>query len=419
MRALCTLWVCLFLPAAGAAALEEVVLQVDDPGGAAGRVGAPVSVPVDLEALFGPQARPPSWFLEEVGGEPDVRAHPRFLPSQFEPDAPGSNRGRLWWLMPAGPEGRRQFKFSLVMIKMAPVWEVQVDRERQRVDLKERQQPVLRYNHGTVPVPEGTHPHFAAGESYARGDYISPLFGPDGEELTEDYPRDHPHHRGVWWSWPVTRWGEQVADIWAVRGVWSRPVALRRVEARLVLAVIRAENCWKFGKDETPIVREEVVIRAFRQTGRSRFVDVEVALTALVDGVAIGGRPKAGYGGFSLRAAPCKDRQITPHADPAGANPRRAWIDYSGVFPGGKGPAGVTLLEHVTNPDYPSDLHQYPGCNCVMPAFPGAREVALSKEKPLVLKHRLWIHPGGPEEAKLADVWASYAEPPKVNVVKE
>ena len=250
---------------------------------------------------------------------------------------------------------------------------------------------------------------------YARGDYISPLYGPGGEALTDDYPRDHPHHRGVSWSWPVTRLNDEVRDIWAVLGVWARPVAMHRVSTGPVLAVLRADSLWKWG-DTKPIVHEQVVIRAFHSGSLGRFVDVDVTLTAMVSGVAIGGRPKRGYGGFAFRAAPAKERAIATHSDPVGADPRRAWIDYSGVFADGKGRVGVTILEHRTNPDYPSDLHQYPSCNCVMPAFPGAREVHLLKGKPLLLRHRLWIHPGAAEEKTAADVWSAYCTPPKVTL---
>jgi hypothetical protein len=51
-----------------------------------------------------------------------------------------------------------------------------------------------------------------------------------------------------------------------------------------------------------------------------------------------------------------------------------------------------------------------------MPAFPGEREVPLTKEKPLVMRHRLWIHAGMSDAQKLADVWAAYANPPKATV---
>ncbi len=414
---------------AQAAFAGGVVLEVSDPDGSAANVAAPVALPLDMAELFGERVSTGGWHLSESGAGTQAGEPSPVIPTQFEPSRPGSKRGTLWWIMPAGAEGQRRFHLTRILAKSPPVWQVERDSRRQCVDVIElgaweprparSKLPVLRYNQGSVPVPDGTHPHFAPGESYERGDYIHPLFGPDGEELTDDYPKDHPHHRGVWWSWPVTRWKDQVADIWAVVGVWSRPVATRRIESGRVFAVIEAENVWKFGKDEVPIAREEVLIRAFPQTEGCRFVDVEVRLTALAEGVTIGGRPKAGYGGFSLRAAPCERRQITRFTDPEGASPRRAWLDYSGVFAGGKGPAGVAIYEHVTNPDYPNPLHEYPGCNCVMPAYPEAREVPLSKEKPLVLRHRLWIHTGFADKRKLADVWTSYANPPIVTIAKQ
>ena len=406
-------------PAAG-----QTIIEVSDADGTAARVGAPVSVNVEMSKLSGGKVHASGWHLSEIGA---AASRTGATPVQFVPDAPESSKGRLWWLMPKGSQTKRRFGLSLVKLTSTPTLQVNHDKTRQLIDVNElrlpgrdsAELPVLRYNHGTVPVREGTHPHFAQGESYERGDYISPLFGPDGQELTEDYPKDHPHHRGVWWSWPVTRWKDQVADIWAVAGVWSRPVAIRRIAAGPVMALIEVENVWEFGKDQQPIAREEVLIRAFRQSDRCRFVDVEIRLTALADDVAIGGRPKAGYGGFSLRAAPCQQRKITAFTDPAESASRRSWLDYSGLFAGGTGTAGVTIFEHAANPDYPNPLHEYPACNCVMPAYPEAREVVLPKDEPLVLKHRLWIHTGGADEKKLSDAWAAYANPPQVSIVDE
>ena len=36
---------------------------------------------------------------------------------------------------------------------------------------------------------------------YTRSNYIHPLYALDGEVLTEDFPEDHPHHRGIFWAW--------------------------------------------------------------------------------------------------------------------------------------------------------------------------------------------------------------------------
>jgi AcrR family transcriptional regulator len=38
-------------------------------------------------------------------------------------------------------------------------------------------------------------------EKFRRSCYIHPLYGLDGEVMTEDFPVDHRHHRGVFWAW--------------------------------------------------------------------------------------------------------------------------------------------------------------------------------------------------------------------------
>jgi len=388
--------------AASAANAREVVLAVSDSNGVAERRAVPVSQTVDLSGLAGGPVVPELLRLTEANTGVAV-------PVQFEADRPASRQGTLWFLLPPSATRERRLKLTLTTNRAPAAFTIKADPAGSFFDIAEGPLPVLRYNHGTVPVPAGVD------TNYARGDYLMPLFGPDGEVLTDDYPKDHPHHRGVGWSWPVTRWGNEVRDIWACQGVWARPVAMRRVEAGSVCALLHAESVWKWG-DTNPIVREEVVIRAFRKTGDDRFVDVEVRLTALAEGVAIGGRPHGGYGGFGLRAMPAQQRVITRHTDPAEVNPRRSWLDYSGRFAGGKGPAGLAILEHVANPIYPNALLEYPDLNYVMPAFPGEREVPLSKATPLVLRHRLWVHAGMAGEPALADVWAAYANPPQTRV---
>jgi len=421
----------LLLSAASPALANGLILVVADADAAAAAVGAPASVRLDLATIFGQTAKPKSLQLVELTGERE-RTGPA-LPAQFVADSERTSRGRLWWLMTPGPKGRRRFQLVASRQPAAGVVDARFDKKRQAVDVSDGGLPVLRYNQGTVPPPPEIVEHFQTKGKpplyYARGDYIHPLCGPDGEQLSDDYSLNHPHHRGVFWAWPVVRWKGEARDIWAVRvlptqpgGGWARPVSMRRVVSGPVLAVIDAQNVWKWG-DRTPIVREDVSIRVFRQQNRCRFVDIEVQLTALVDELSIGGRPNAGYGGFTFRTFPEFDeRKIDMHVDPANTTPRRAWFHLTGSFPGGKGPAGVALMEHVTNPDYPSWPNpqnadrvpgEYPRWRTVQPAWPGDREVRLAKNEPLLLKHRLWIHAGVSDEATLADVWSAYSSPPE------
>ena len=36
---------------------------------------------------------------------------------------------------------------------------------------------------------------------YICNNYIHPLYSPEGVVLTEEFPADHPYHRGVFWAW--------------------------------------------------------------------------------------------------------------------------------------------------------------------------------------------------------------------------
>lgn len=412
------------------------VLVVTDADGAAARVAAPVSIALDLAALGGGWGKVAALRLVEI----TKGAKAAVAPAQFVPQAKGSTRGTLWWLMPPGPKGERRFQLVRAAETDASRLILNVDAERKAVDVSDGGKPVLRYNQGTVPPP----PHIVQAyekkqkppQYFARGDYIHPICGPDGEALTDDYSLDHPHHRGLCWAWPVVRWKGEVRDIWAVAilppakgAIWARPVSMDRVEAGSVLAAIDAENVWKWG-DKDPVVREEVFLRAFRQENRCRALDVEVRLTALVDDLTLGGRPHASYGGFTFRTFPqFSGRKIDMHVDAPGSKPRRAWFHLTGNFPEGKGPAGMAMFESVANPDYPSFPRlktdnpdhvpgAYPAWRSVQPAWPGDREVPLVKGKTLVLKHRLWIHPELSDEATLADVWTAYANPPQVRIEK-
>jgi len=281
---------------------------------------------------------------------------------------------------------------------------VTVAKDEQFVDIHEGDRQVLRYWFGTAPLPAGV------AANYACGGYIHPLCGPDGEALTEAHAKDHPHHRGVMWTWPVLRWKDKVTDPWAVSGTWVRPEKLQAAEAGPAFARIVATSLWKWG-DKEPVLRESLTIQAFRSQGRSRIVDIALTFEALVDDLALGGRPHGAYGGFGLRMAPRNDQKITLLADPAAREPRRSWIEYSDTFAGGVGRVGIAIFEHVSNPLYPNALLQYPDLNYVMPAFPGEREFPLAKGKTLTLRHRLWIHPGHADEKALGEQWTAYAKP--------
>lgn len=272
------------------------------------------------------------------------------------------------------------------------------------VDLSEHGMPILRYNHSVTPVPEGI------GAEFARGDYVSRLYGLDGELLTDDYPKDHPHHRAVNWSWATIKWNDDMRDLFAVRGIWARPLGKPAVHPENGSMSVVAESIWKWD-DKTPVVHETVNIRTFPSNEQGRAIDFDIKLAALVENIEFCGRLDAGYSGFNIRMTPAQGQEIVFHTDSADTHPRRAWADYSFQFTSGNGRSGLAILQHAENPLYPSEWRKYPELNFFQPLYPGGKLIPMPKDKPIRLQYRLCIHRGGADQRALVAQWDAYNGP--------
>jgi hypothetical protein len=262
-------------------------------------------------------------------------------------------------------------------------------------EIVEGDRPVLRYNYQIVPVPDEVKPRIASGnEKYAvpRSDYIHPLYGLHGEVLTDDWTADHPHHRGIYWAWPEVDWQGKRGDLHALQEVFARPTGKIESAQGADFAEIEAENEWHFG-DGPAIVREMAVLRAWRQTDVGRAIDLEFRFVALGADVQVARRDRSHYGGLNIRLSPVVDQKIVTFTDPPEAALRVAWAHRSGTPRGGRWPTALTILQSPGNPDYPGDWVQYPNLSWIQPTFPASgTRYTLRKERPLVLRYRLWIH---------------------------
>ena len=370
----------------------------------------PVTVAANLARLLGPQVTPARLQLSEAG-------NPAPISVQFEPDTNGSLQGRLCWLIPPGRPGPRQFALTERAAPAEAVMQARPDATGRWL-ITDAGKPVLAYNYQTNAPGELLAKIQPGNLKYARprSDYIHPLYGPDGEELTRDWSVDHPHHRGIYWAWPEVDYGGQRGDLHALQRVFARPTGSCAGQSGPVFAQIEAENLWRWD-DQEPIVRERATIRAWRADAAGRCLDLEFRFTALKDGVAIARRETKLYGGLNIRLAKVQNQQILLHTDPAEASPRQAWAQLSGSFAGSELPAALAIFQKPTNPDYPGDWVKYPELNWLQPTFPAAgTRYVLKQGQPLVLQYRLWIQPGAAAEAKLTELWATFAHPPTATV---
>jgi hypothetical protein len=243
-----------------------------------------------------------------------------------------------------------------------------------------------------------------------RSDYIHPLYGPDGEMLTNDWPdADHPHHRGIFWAWPEVEYGSERGDLYALQRIFSRPTGRVKCVSGSDYAEIEAENRWIW-EERKAIVREWATIRACRASKGQRIIDLTVRMQALVDSVTIATRFTNSYGGLNIRMATPKNQNISHHSDTAVASPRRCWANFDGVFEGAQSVAGMTILQHRENPEYPGKWIDYPNLSWVQPTFPTPNtRYPLAKGKTLTLRYRLIVHQGGkPDDAALTKLWDEF-----------
>ena len=248
--------------------------------------------------------------------------------------------------------------------------------------------------------------------SVPRSDYIHPLYGLEGEMLTNDWPDGgHPHHRGIFWAWPEVKYGDQLGDIYALQRVFARPTGNVSYTNGPVYAEVDAENLWMWEEKEA-IVRENAVIRVYRSTPEGRIIDLTIKLLALKDSVTLATRFTNSYGGLNIRMQTPAEQDISYFTDEVGSLPLRAWSDFNGIFEGNKSKSGLTVLQHRENPEYPGAWRDYPDLAWVQPTFPTPEtRYLLSKNEPLVLRYRLIIHSGGKlTKDTLMKSWDAYHE---------
>ena len=276
--------------------------------------------------------------------------------------------------------------------------------------LSEGDAPVLTYNHGLVTdesVPE-TDPR------RSRACYVHPLWGLSGEVLTDDFPVDHYHHHGIFWTWPHVQIDGQEYDIWADHGgLRQRFVRWLARDVGPVAAVIGVENGWFLGDEKVMI--ERVWIRVYRAADEGRAVDLEFAWIPVDRPLTLWGAPGKSYGGLTIRFAPPsrtdENTVITVPSGPTEADLKEtplAWADFTSKFGKLSGPSGAALFVDPAHPDFPPTwLTRHYGPLCV--GWPGVNSQTFKPGEPIRLGYRVWIHAGAVTTEALQEAYDAYA----------
>jgi hypothetical protein len=274
--------------------------------------------------------------------------------------------------------------------------------------LSERGRPVFVYRHQMM-LTEGVP------EKYRRSTYIHPLFDLRGNAITDDFPKDHLHHRGLSWTWAHVGVAGEVHDLWACEGVRQVFEKWLAKENGPVCATIGVKNAWWTAQKK--VMDEWVWIRAFPASEDGRAIDVLLTLKAL-EPIQLSGRKEKGYSGFGLRYGP---RQATIITTPQGIEAadsdlkRFPWADESGKFAGSLLLSGAAIFQHPSNPSCPAGwcLRDY---GFIGVSWPGVEIINLEPGKALTLRFRVWVHDGDAKEGKVQEAYELFAKPPSLSI---
>jgi len=251
---------------------------------------------------------------------------------------------------------------------------------------------------------------------YERAGFIHPLYSLNEKSLTEDMPKDHPYHRGIFWAWHQIIWdNKQIADGWISQNISWEPSKIS-VQKKKKRTTLQSEMIWKSVLNDsisTPIVKEHTKISVHQSTSQYRIIDFDIQLFALKDSLKIGGSDdEKGYGGFCLRLKLPEDisfvsgnTELTPLETAVHAGP---WMNFAGSFDGKDSrKIGIAVFCHNSNPGRLQEwiLRKKESMQNIV--YPGRTPVALSKNG-LRLRYRLVIHDSNIERSDLENLYQEY-----------
>lgn len=274
-----------------------------------------------------------------------------------------------------------------------------------RLMLYDGEKPVYGYvfKDTTMPwVPESEHRKW-------RSCYIHPVYGIDGEVLTEDFPKDHYHHHGIFWSWPYMMIDGKTYDSWEYKNV--KPRMLEWVERKTdgqksATLTVREGMFPTEGDKEKSILSITTKVVTYAADETSRAIDLELTLAAVDRPITLQGRGGKSYGGLTIRfdGYPDRDSNVrtpkgeSPFGDGQGLvakgdlyNTPLPWVDFTRQFPGMDHRSGAALFVSKSHPDYPPTwLTRCYGPQCV--GWPGVKPATIEPDHPVVLRYRVYIH---------------------------
>jgi hypothetical protein len=238
-----------------------------------------------------------------------------------------------------------------------------------------------------------------ASERLIFNNYLHPVYNLNDKIITEEFPPDHMHHRGIFWAWhQVYLNNQRLGDLWMMENI-SQDVTDIKTKLNRDNAQLNTTVFWKSPdlQGDKSFIKEEASIIVHKKEPNLRKIDFEIVLKPIIPGVQIGGSDdEKGYGGFCVRVKlpentvfTSTEGRVTPQNLQIVAG---SWMDISASYNNSDEKSGLTILCHRSTPNYPEPwiLRQQASMQNIV--FPGRERINL--DKPVVLRYQVIIHNG-------------------------
>ncbi|HEY0457388.1 MAG TPA: PmoA family protein [Verrucomicrobiae bacterium] len=322
--------------------------------------------------------------------------------------------GDCWGIVQL-PQGKAQ-QYFIKPADYIKLSNLSCTRKATKLELKSENLSLMSYQAEPGPLPRAN-----IKELFIRGGYLHPINTLSGKTVTDDFPANHLHHHGVWWSWTKTEFQGRHPDFWnmgdgkgkvefvAVDKTWSGPVQCGFISRHRFVDLT--------GPEPIVALNETWEVHAYLPDIMAKFWMFDLVSTQTCATSSALKLPEYRYGGLGFRgnwAWNGKDKTdfLTSegeHDREKGQGTRGRWCDITGLVDGQK--VGIAILCHPDNFRAPQPMRLHPTEPFFNFAPQEAGDMEIAPGKPYVAKYRFIVHDGPMDKDKLDELWNDYAHP--------
>jgi len=281
--------------------------------------------------------------------------------------------------------------------------------------------PLLFYQSETTG-PEGHHQEY-----YSRSGFIHPLYSPNGEILTDDFPKGHTHQNAIFNAWTNTKFKDKKVDF------WNRQEELGTIKHTEILSIengpvsnLMRTKLSHISLEHGEVLEEEWQISIYPINEYYLFDLRSEQINTSQDTLFLN---EYLYGGMAFRGSKEWNRDDEDNFTNAweimtsegfinetANHTKAAWVDASGTINGKK--AGLTVFGFPDNFRAPQTIRVHPTMPywVYSPVVDGAFYIAPGQK--YVSRYRYLAHNGNVDKAELYRVQADMENPVVVKQIE-